>query len=101
MNSFEINKIITAVIITILIIVVINKASDFIFNVKATDGKTVINADNLDFLANEDFATIYNNVVLLNDRISLKADKVHYDFQKKYYKISMFNEENVKVKLIQ
>ena len=34
MNSFEINKIITAVIITILIIVVINKASDFIFNVK-------------------------------------------------------------------
>ena len=70
-------------------------------NVKATDGKTVINADNLDFLANEDFATIYNNVVLLNDRISLKADKVHYDFQKKYYKISMFNEENVKVKLIQ
>ena len=34
MNSFEINKIITAVIITILIIVGINKASDFIFNVK-------------------------------------------------------------------
>ena len=31
-------------------------------NVKATDGKTVINADNLDFLANEDFATIYNNL---------------------------------------
>ena len=31
MNSFEINKIITAVIITILIVVVINKASDFIF----------------------------------------------------------------------
>ena len=34
MNSFEINKIITAVIITILIIVGINKASDFVFNVK-------------------------------------------------------------------
>ena len=32
MNSFEINKIITAIIITILIVVVINKASDFIFN---------------------------------------------------------------------
>ena len=31
MNSFEINKIITAIIITILIVVVINKASDFIF----------------------------------------------------------------------
>jgi len=69
-------------------------------NVKATDGKTIINADNLDFLANDDYATIYNNVVLLNDKISLEADKVHYDFEKKYYKITMFNEENVKVKLV-
>ena len=34
MNSFEINKIITAIIITILIVVVINKASDFIFNLE-------------------------------------------------------------------
>ena len=34
MNSFEINKIITAIIITILIVVIINKASDFIFNHK-------------------------------------------------------------------
>ena len=34
MNSFEINKIITAIIITILIVVIINKASNFIFNLK-------------------------------------------------------------------
>ena len=34
MNSFEINKIITAIIITILIVIVINKASDFIFNLE-------------------------------------------------------------------
>ena len=34
MNSFEINKIITAIIITILIVLVINKASDFIFNLE-------------------------------------------------------------------
>ena len=32
MNSFEINKIITAIIITILIVVVINKTSDFFFS---------------------------------------------------------------------
>ena len=35
MNSFEINKIITAIIITILIVVVINKASDFIFKLES------------------------------------------------------------------
>ncbi len=34
MNSFEINKIITAIIITILIVVLINKASDFIFKLE-------------------------------------------------------------------
>ena len=34
MNSFEINKIITAIIITILIVIVINKTSDFIFNLE-------------------------------------------------------------------
>jgi len=70
-------------------------------NVKATDGETVINSDNLDFVANDDYAEIYNNVVLLNKQVSLKADKVHYDFNKKRYKISMFNDEHVKIKLIQ
>tara|TARA_B100001123_G_scaffold170734_1_gene196514 strand:- start:39 stop:566 length:528 start_codon:yes stop_codon:yes gene_type:complete len=34
MNSFEINKIITAIIITVLIVVVINKVSDLVFDVK-------------------------------------------------------------------
>ena len=32
MNSFEINKIITAIIITVLIVVVINKVSDLVFD---------------------------------------------------------------------
>ena len=34
MNSFEINKIITAIIITVLIVVVINKVSDLVFDIK-------------------------------------------------------------------
>ena len=34
MNSFEINKILAAIIITVLIVVVINKVSDLVFDVK-------------------------------------------------------------------
>ena len=70
-------------------------------NVKATDGKTIILAENLDLLATEDFVTVQNNVVLTNDSGSLLADKIDYDFETKYYKISMFNDEKVKIKLIQ
>ena len=33
-------------------------------NVKATDGETIILAENLDLLATEDYASIYNNVSL-------------------------------------
>ena len=55
----------------------------FIDNVKAVDGKTVITADNLDLLSTEDFVSVYNNVVLINEDGSLIADKVDYDFEKK------------------
>ena len=70
-------------------------------NVKATDGKTIILAENLDLLATEDFVTVQNNVVLTNDSGSLLADKIDYDFETKYYKISMFNDRKVKIKLTQ
>ena len=70
-------------------------------NVKATDGKTIILAENLDLFATEDSASVYNNVSLNNDQGSLRADKVDYNFQTKYYKISMFDEKNVKIKLIE
>ena len=70
-------------------------------NVKATDGETIILAENLDLLATEDYASIYNNVSLASKNGSLKADKVDYDFETKYYQISMFNEEKIKIKLFQ
>ena len=57
-------------------------------------------ADNLDLLATEDLAAIYNNVILTNDNGSLQADKIDYDFETKYYQISMFDDEKVEVKLI-
>ena len=69
-------------------------------NVKAIDGETTVLAENLDLLATEDSVTVYNNVFLTNDKGSLQADKVYYDFETKYYHASMFNDEKVKIKLI-
>ena len=40
MNSFEINKIIAAIILTIVIVVGINKLADVIYNVKSPEGNT-------------------------------------------------------------
>ena len=68
--------------------------------VKATEGETIIFADNLDLLATEDYAAIYNNVRLNYPTGSLQADKVDYDFETKYFKISMFDDKMVKMKVI-
>ena len=69
-------------------------------NVKALDGETTVLAENLDLLASEDSATVYNDVFLTNDSGSLRADKVYYDFETKYYQVSMFSNQKVKIKLI-
>ena len=69
-------------------------------NVRATDDETIILADNLDLLSTEDYAMIYNNVNLANNNGSLKADKVNYDFETQLYKISMFDDTSVKIKII-
>jgi len=70
-------------------------------NVKATDDKTIILSENLDLIASEDIATIYNNVRLNSDKGSLQADKIEYNFEKKFYRISMFDDTRVKIKLIE
>jgi len=69
-------------------------------NVKATDGETTISSENLDLISTKDTISIYNNVNLNNKNGSLKADKVDYDFESRYYQISMFKDEKVKVNLI-
>ena len=46
-------------------------------------------------------ATIYNNVRLNSDKGSLQADKIEYNFEKKFYRISMFDDTRVKIKLIE
>ena len=73
----------------------------FVDNVKATDEKTVLLSDNIDLLATQDAASVYNNVIITSKKGSLVADKVDYDFETKYYKISMFDDKRVKVKLIE
>jgi len=70
-------------------------------NVIASDGRTEILSDNLNLLSSKDSASIYNNVVVNNENGQLKADKVDYNFESKYYKISMFKDERVKIKLIE
>ena len=68
--------------------------------VKATDGKTNIFADNSDLLATKNFVNIYNNVSLNDSTASLQADKIDYDFETKYLKVSMFGDNAVSMKVI-
>ena len=69
-------------------------------NVKATDGQTKIFAENLDLLATENIVKIYNKVSLKDLAGSLKADKIDYDFETKNFKVSMFEDNEIKMKLI-
>ena len=69
-------------------------------NVRATDGETNIFAKNLDLLATENVVQIYNNVKLMYPTGSLKADKIDYNFETKNFKVSMFNDQPIKMKVI-
>ena len=68
-------------------------------NVKATDGETKIFAENLDLLATTSFVKIYKDVTLNYPTGSLVADKIDYDFETKYFKVSMFGDKTVKIKV--
>ena len=69
-------------------------------NVRTTDGATKIFADNMDLLATNNFAKIYDNVTLNYATGYLKADKIDYDFETKYFKVSMYDDEQIKMKVI-
>ena len=70
-------------------------------NVKATDDSTIILSDNLDLLATENSVEIYNNVSLDYVKGYLEADKINYNFETKYFKVSMFDDKAIKMKIIQ
>ena len=69
-------------------------------NVVANDGETQILAENLDLLATENSVKIYNEVNLNDSTGSLQADIINYDFETKYFKVSMFDNKAVKMKVI-
>ena len=69
-------------------------------DVVATDGDIRITAKNLDLLATENFVQIYNNVNLYYPTGSLRADKIDYNFETKYFKVSMFDDKKIKMKVI-
>ena len=68
-------------------------------DVRTEDGETKIFAQNLDLLATENSVEIYNEVNLIYPTGSLQADKINYDFETKYFKVSMFDDKAVKVKV--
>ena len=70
-------------------------------NVKATDESTIIFAENLDLLATENSVEIYNSVFLDYATGNLQADKIDYNFETKYFKVSMFDDKSIKMKVIQ
>jgi len=69
-------------------------------DVRATDEETKIFSDNLDLIATGDFVKIYNNVIVNYPEASLRADKIDYDFATKYFKVSMFGDKAVKIKVL-
>ena len=69
-------------------------------DVYATDGETEIFSDNLDLLATKNSVEVYNNVKLDYTTGSLQADKIDYDFETKYFKVSMFSDETIKMKVV-
>ena len=74
-------------------------------NVKATDSETTINSNNLDLLSSSDTAAIYNDVIITGNNNSIKADRVDYNFNTKFYHVSMYKNKysnpKVKIKLTQ
>ena len=69
-------------------------------NVQATDGETKIFSDNLELLGNKSAVKIYNNVEIIYPTGSmLRADKIDYDFEKKHFKVSMYDHERIKMKI--
>ena len=70
-------------------------------DVLATDGETVITANNIDLLATKNIMKIYNNVNLNNTTSSLQADKIDYNFKTKYFKVSMFDDKEIEMQVTQ
>ena len=69
-------------------------------DVIADDGETKIYAKNLDLLATKNSVKIFNDVAINGPNGSIYADKVDYDFETKHFKVTMFEDEKIKMKIL-
>jgi len=70
-------------------------------NVRASDGEIKIFSENLELSGNKSLVKIYNNVVVNYPTGSfMQADKVDYNFETKYFKVSMFDDKRIKMKVL-
>ena len=69
-------------------------------DVIATDGETTITAENIDLIATKSIMKVYNDVNLNNATSSLQADKIDYNFETKYFKVSMFDDKRINMKVL-
>ena len=52
--------------------------------------------------SSNDKAIVFNDVILTNDKSSLEADKIEYNFISNQYRVSMFKKnEKVNIKLVE
>ena len=78
-----------------------NKTFDIEFrdNIKAEYEKNFLYADNLDYLNTKSMLSIYGNVESLGKKGELTADKLEFDLKKETLDISMFDNDQIDVKL--
>jgi len=70
-------------------------------NVRTSDGETKIFSENLELLGDKSTVKIYNNVLINYPTGSfLQADNVDYNFETKYFKVSMFDDKRIKMKVL-
>ena len=78
-----------------------NKTFDIEFrdNIKAEYERNFLYADNLDYLNSKSMLSIYGNVESLGKKGELIADKLEFDLKKETLDISMFDNDQIDVKL--
>ena len=70
-------------------------------NVRVSDGETKIFSENLELLGDKSIVKIYKNVLINYPTGSfLQADNVDYNFETKYFKVSMFDDKRIKMKVL-
>ena len=69
-------------------------------NVIVTEAKNKLNSDNLDFDTKQNFIIAYNNVEFENEEGLIFADKILVDLTNKTSKISMYDDKQVRAKIL-